>query len=478
MLNWDDPLANASPTPAARQRRPLQDHEALPEAQGLFGSDDEDQDAERDDAYRNHDFALPSSVSASPSVASDPVRPGRGIVSNEALMATAGQAPMVNPNPRPMQPALLDDETLYSQSAGAPAFDPNAEGGATGLESLEIGAGRIRVDDKRIINCHADLNQLVPFKYDWAWQKYLDACANHWMPQEINMNADIALWKDPNGLTDDERTIIKRNLGFFSTADSLVANNLVLAVYRHITNPECRQYLLRQAFEEALHTHAYQYVVESLGLDEGEIFNMYREVPSVARKAEWALPYTQYLADPHFHTGTQENDQKLLRELVAFYIIFEGIFFYVGFVQVLSMGRRNKMTGTAEQFQYILRDESMHMNFGIDVINQIKIENPQLWTDSFKQELISMIRDAVQLEAEYAQETMPRGVLGLNAPMFEEYLQFIANRRCAQIGLPEQYPGASNPFPWMSEVLDLKKEKNFFETRVTEYQTGGALSWD
>lgn len=412
------------------------------------------------------------------------VRPGSGVVANNTLMATAGAAPVVDPNPTPVQPDLtIHEATTRRPGENGEAlvdhdFDPTAAGGATGLENLEMGAGRVRVDDKKIINCRADLNQLVPFKYDWAWQKYLDACANHWMPQEINMNADIALWKDPNGLTEDERTIIKRNLGFFSTADSLVANNLVLAVYRHISNPECRQYLLRQAFEEALHTHAYQYAVESLGLDEGEIFNMYREVPAVARKAEWALPYTQYLADPHFNTGTPENDQKLLRELVAFYIIFEGIFFYVGFVQILSMGRRNKMTGTAEQFQYILRDESMHMNFGIDVINQIKIENPHLWTEEFKQELVQMIRDAVDMESEYAHDTMPRGVLGLNAPMFEEYLRFIANRRCAQIGLPEQYPGSNNPFPWMSEVLDLKKEKNFFETRVTEYQTGGTLTWD
>lgn len=350
--------------------------------------------------------------------------------------------------------------------------------GATGLEDIEMGAARICVDDKRIINCRADLNQLVPFKYRWAWQKYLDACANHWMPQEINMNADIALWKDPLGLSEEERVIIKRNLGFFSTADSLVANNLVLAVYRHITNPECRQYLLRQAFEEALHTHAYQYCVESLGLDEGEIFNMYREVPVVARKAEWALPCTQYLSDPHFTTGTPENDQKLLRELIAFYVIFEGIFFYVGFVQVLSMGRRNKMMGTAEQFQYIMRDESMHMNFGIDVINQIKIENPELWTAHFKAQTTEMIREAVELETRYAYDTMPRGTLGLNAKMFEEYLHFIANRRCAQIGLSEQFPGATNPFPWMSEIADLKKEKNFFETRVTEYKTGGALNWD
>jgi len=354
----------------------------------------------------------------------------------------------------------------------------NKTAGATGLELLEIGAGRIHVDDKKIINCRADLNQLVPFKYSWAWDKYLMACANHWMPNEINMSADLALWNDPNGLTADERLIIKRNLGFFSTADSLVANNLVLAVYRHITNPECRQYLLRQAFEEALHTHAYQYVIESLGLNEAEVFNMYREVPSVATKASWALPFTQSLGDPNFHTGSTENDQRLLRDLIAFYVVFEGIFFYVGFTQILSMGRRNKMVGTSEQFQYILRDESMHMNFGIDVINQIKIENPSLWTPTFKQEIIDLIKDGVAMEYQYAKDTMPHGILGMNAEMFEEYLHFIANRRLNQIGLAEQYPGAENPFPWMSEMMDLKKEKNFFETRVIEYQAGGTLSWD
>jgi ribonucleoside-diphosphate reductase beta chain len=350
--------------------------------------------------------------------------------------------------------------------------------GITGLEQVAFGARRLAVDDKRMINCRADVNQLVPFKYTWAWQKYVEGCANHWMPQEINMTADIALWKDPGGLTDEERMIIKRNLGFFSTADSLVANNLVLAVYRHITNPECRQYLLRQAFEEALHTHAYQYCVESLGLDQSEVFNMYREVPSIHDKASWAVQFTESLGDPTFATGTPENDQRLLRDLIAFYVIFEGIFFYVGFVQVLSMGRRNKMTGVAELFQYILRDESMHMNFGIDMINQIKSENPDLWTPAFRQEMSDLILEAVQLEIRYAQDTMPRGVLGLNAAMFTEYLHFVANRRCAQIGLAEPYAGATNPFPWMSEIIDLKKEKNFFETRVIEYQTGGALSWD
>ena len=318
----------------------------------------------------------------------------------------------------------------------------------------------------------------MPFKYDWAWQKYLDGSANHWMPQEINMTADVALWKSKDGLSEQERMIVMRNLGFFSTADSLVANNIVLSVYKHITNPECRQYLLRQALEEAIHTHAYQYVIESLGMDEGEIFNMYREVPSVAKKAAWALPFTQSLSNPDFKTGTTEDDKILLRNLIAFYCVLEGIFFYCGFTQILSMGNRNKMTGTSEQFQYILRDESMHVNFGIDMINQIKIENPELWDEEMQSTAREMILQGTQLEIEYAEDTMPNGILGMSSESMTEYLKFIANRRLTQIGLEEAFPKASNPFPWMSEIMDLRKEKNFFETRVIEYQTGGALSWD
>ena len=388
--------------------------------------------------------------------------------------------------------AAMQETAVAKNDAGAPAPNAPISTGSIndvtealdnldiekGLEELEGASGRVDVDQKQMINCRADVNQLVPFKYDWAWQKYLDGSANHWMPQEINMTADVALWKDPNGLTEDERRIVMRNLGFFSTADSLVANNIVLSVYRHITNPECRQYLLRQALEEAIHTHAYQYVIESLGMDEGEIFNMYKEVQSVARKAAWALPFTESLADQTFNTGTLEDDKTLLRNLIAFYCVLEGIFFYCGFTQILSMGNRNKMTGTAEQFQYILRDESMHVNFGIDMINQIKLENPQLWDETMQTESRNMILQGTQLEIEYAHDTMPGGILGMNAESMSDYLKFIANRRLTQIGLDEEFPNATNPFPWMSEIMDLRKEKNFFETRVIEYQTGGALSWD
>ena len=337
---------------------------------------------------------------------------------------------------------------------------------------------RVVAADKRIINGRTDVNQLVPFKYKWAWEKYLATGANHWMPQAVNMSRDIATWKDPNGLSDDERRIIMRNLGFFVTADSLAANNIVLGTYRHITAPECRQFLLRQAFEEAIHTHAYQYIVESLGLDEGEIFNAYNEVASIRDKDQFLIPFIEAIMDPGFRTGTLEDDQTLLKSLIVFACLMEGLFFYVGFTQILALGRQNKMTGASTQYQYILRDESMHCNFGIDLINQIKLENPLLWTAEFKAEIKALFLKAVDLEYRYAEDTMPRGVLGMNASMFKGYLRYIANRRATQIGLEALFPNEENPFPWMSEMIDLKKEGNFFEVRVTEYQSGGALSWD
>jgi ribonucleoside-diphosphate reductase beta chain len=218
--------------------------------------------------------------------------------------------------------------------------------------------------------------------------------------------------------------------------------------------------------------------VESLDLEESEIFNAYHEIPSIREKDEFLVPFIEVLTDPAFKTGTQETDQQLLKSLIVFSCLMEGLFFYVGFAQILALGRQNKMTGAAEQYMYILRDESMHCNFGIDLVNTIKLENPHLWTAAFREELQALFRRAVELEYRYAEDTMPRGVLGLNAPMFKEYLRFIANRRCQQIGIEQLFAGAQNPFPWMSEMIDLKKERNFFETRVIEYQTGGALNWE
>ncbi len=329
---------------------------------------------------------------------------------------------------------------------------------------------------KRLINCRAvDVNQLCPIRYHWAWEHYLNGCANHWMPTEVSMQKDIDQWRS-DAFNEDERRVVLRNLGFFSTGESLVGNNIVLAIFRHVTNPECRQYLLRQAFEEAIHTHTFQYVCESLSLDQREVFNMYHEVDSIAGKDDFVMSLTADVMDPTFTTDGDENIRTFLKNLIGFYVIMEGIFFYSGFVMILSFHRRNRLTGIGEQFQYILRDESIHMNFGIDLINGIKAENPGVWTPEFQQEISELIDQAVQYEVRYAQDCLPNGVLGLNAELFDDYVKHIADRRLEKIGLPRRYE-TQNPFPWISETIDLQKEKNFFETRVTEYQSGGALDW-
>jgi ribonucleoside-diphosphate reductase beta chain len=293
---------------------------------------------------------------------------------------------------------------------------------------------RVKVNEKRLINCNqVDVNQLMPLKYKWAWEHYLNGCANHWMPTEVPMAKDIELWK-ANTLSSDEKRVIMRNLGFFSTAESLVGNNIVLAIFKHVTNPEVRQYLLRQAFEEAIHTHTFLYIIESLNLDQGEVFNMYNEINTIHDKDQFEMELTTDIMRPDFVTSTPEGAQKFLENLIGYYLIMEGIFFYSGFVMILSFNRQNKMTGVGEQFQYILRDETIHLNFGIDLINGIKEENPHLWTPEFQAKIIEKIKIAVELEIKYAEDCLPRGILGLTAPMFREYVQYIADRRLERIG--------------------------------------------
>lgn len=332
--------------------------------------------------------------------------------------------------------------------------------------------------EKTILNAGTtDPNKILPMKYKWARNHYKNGVANNWTPEEVGMQKDIETWKNPNALTDDERRLIMWNMGFFSTAESLTANNIVLAVYKNVTNPECRQYLLRQAYEEAIHTDTFIYCCDSLGLDPEDVYTMYQTIPSIHEKDEFVVDMTKSIFDPNFKTDTLENIQKFVHDLVGYYVIMEGVFFYAGFVMMLSFQRQNKMTGVAEQFQYILRDESVHLAFGTDLINTIIDENPGIWTPEFKEIITNNIKRAVELEIAYARDCLPRGILGLNADAVAQYVQYIADRRLERINLDKVY-GVENPFPWMSEIIDLKKEKNFFETRVTEYKTGGSLNWD
>jgi ribonucleoside-diphosphate reductase beta chain len=320
-----------------------------------------------------------------------------------------------------------------------------------------------------------DPNKILPMKYQWARTHYKKGVANNWVPEEVSMQQDVELWKKQGGLSEDERRMIMWNLGFFSTAESLTANNLVLAVYRHITNPEARQYILRQAYEEAVHTDTFIYCCDTLGLNPDEVYKMYQTIPSIQDKDDFVVDMTKSVFDPTFSTEGTENIQRFVHDLVGYYVIMEGIFFYAGFAMMLSMLRKNRMVGVGEMFQFILRDESVHLAFGADLINTIVQENPEIWTPEFKQTLTKNIMHGVELENKYADAALPRGVVGLVPASVKQYVEHIADRRLERIGLERQYH-KDNPFPWMSEIIDMPKEKNFFETRVNEYKTG-ELDW-
>ena len=293
---------------------------------------------------------------------------------------------------------------------------------------------------KQILNAsEVDPNKILPIKYDWARMHYKSGVANNWVPDEIPMQQDIELWKKKDGLSDDERRMIMWNLGFFSTAESLTANNIVLSVYKHITNPEARQYLLRQAYEEAVHTETFLYCCDSLGLDPEEVYNMYMTIPSIKAKDDYVVDLTKSILDPNFSTVGDENIKRFVYDLVGYYVIMEGIFFYAGFAMMLSLLRSNRMVGVGEQFQYILRDETVHLAFGADLINTIVAENPQIWTEKFKQELTDSIKKGVDLEVMYARDALPRGILGLNAEMVKQYMEYIGDRRLERIGLKRVY---------------------------------------
>lgn len=334
--------------------------------------------------------------------------------------------------------------------------------------TIEIGSARINPEDKLVFGAKSDINQIVPVRLHWARDAWYNGCSNNWMPQEVDMKEDIAQWKEPGYLADRERLTIINSLGFFSTADSIVANNLIIAIYKHITNPECRNYLLRQAFEESMHTEAYVYCVESLGLDQARVFNQYRENHSMIQKDNWCLEFTSGLLAPPGEISPEE----LAINLIAFYAIMEGMFFYCGFTSVLSLGRRGRMCGVAEQFQYIMRDEGLHVNFGMNLVRQLFEDVPNLNKAYILKRAREVIMEGTYLEKVFSTDVMGEGMVGMTSPLMHKYLEFIANRRLLDIGLKEEFK-VQNPFQWMSEQMDFRKETNFFENRVTDYQAGG-----
>lgn len=310
------------------------------------------------------------------------------------------------------------------------------------------------------------VNQLRPHKNKWAWDLFIAGVQNSWSPQEVIMATDIEQWKRAGFLSDDEKLVLKRCLGFFAGSESLVSNNLLLNIYGYLTDGECRQYLARQVYEEALHNWTVAYICDSLSLDIDEVYAAYKNIPAIQAKDNFLMRATNEYATTR---------QEMLKNLIIYYMICEGIFFYSGFAMLLSFGRQNKLPGISQQIHFTLRDESQHLKFGTFVITQIQRECPEIWNEVFKQEVIYLIQEAVRLEIQYAEDALPRGILGLNSSMFVDYVRYIANRRLTSMNLEAMYPDTNNPFSWLSEMIDLPKQKNFFETKVVDYQVGGLI---
>lgn len=326
---------------------------------------------------------------------------------------------------------------------------------------------------KRIVNGQGDINQLAPFKYPWAWSFFLNANRNHWTPLEISMAQDVHDYQ--HRLTPAERHVFENVLAYLTTSDILAMRNIGLAVMEKMSAPELQIYQARQVYEEALHTWTYQHCIETLGLDQSEIYNRYRVVPEIHGKIA--------LANRRLHGVLQSDlpltDRETLHEFALAYLffaaVFEGSWFYNGFSPVFALQRRGLMKGAAEQLQYIMRDEVLHCAFGIRVVRELlEEENLQLDPQAIRQ----MWDEAEAAETAYAGYILREPILGYNADLHIEQFRHIANRRARQLGMSEPFPGAGNVLPWLDEQANLRKEKNFFETRVTEYQTGGALVWE
>jgi len=331
----------------------------------------------------------------------------------------------------------------------------------------------VRPEDKRVVNGHADINQLAPFKYPWAWEYFLNANRNHWTPLDINMAQDVQDYH--HKLTLEERHVYENVLAYLTTSDILAMRNIGLAVMEKMSAPELQIYQARQVYEESLHTWTYQHCIETIGLDQGEIYNRYRVVPEIAGKIQVANRRLDSVLRADIDLTDRDELHNFLMAYIFFAGIFEGCWFYNGFSPIFALQRRGLMKGTAEQLQYIMRDEVLHASFGIRVAKQIMAEE-DIAPDA--DAIREMWDEAEAAEADYASYILRDPILGYSAEMHVDQFRFIANRRAKQLGLEEPFPGAESSLPWLDEQANLRKEKNFFETRVTEYQTGGSLSWD
>ena len=313
-----------------------------------------------------------------------------------------------------------------------------------------------------------DVN-LHPLNYKWAYDLYNQAVRNTWFPHEIALKEDLEDWEK---MTEDERHAVKFLMAFFNPAELIVNRSLALGVYPYIKSPECHLYLAKQMWEEANHCVAFEYVLETFPFDREKIFSLHLGVPSMQAKEAYINKYMKRMMDVHLDIETADGKKDFIRNLVATNIVMEGIWFYSGFMVALSFRQRNQLRNFGSMINWVLRDESLHLKFGMNLIHNILEENAVLLTEEFATEIRDIIIEGVNLEVNYNKDLFPNGILGLNAEYVNQYVMYVCDRRLEELGLPKYY-NVTNPAKWMSTATDVYELVNFFEAQNTNYEVDG-----
>lgn len=329
---------------------------------------------------------------------------------------------------------------------------------------------------KRVINGRESMFfNILPLKYQWAYDLYKTMKSNHWEPEDIPMQKDCEQWRDTSGaITDIDRWIIKMALGYFSAAEGIVGDNIQHVTRELVTAPELKLLLGRHAHEENIHADSLVYMISSLGVNPHECEAMFEDIPTIEKKTDFVVSNSRSLRRDMDLTQLREK-QEFTKNMFLFGQCMEGTQFYGLFGMVLALYRQNKFPGVGQMFRYTLRDESNHIEVFRNLIMDLVQENPEVWTPEFKEELRGLMRTAINLEKEFIRDCLPVNAVGLSAEEFQQYIDYIGDRRLIDCELEPFNPGVQNPFPWLAEMMDIKKEQNFFEGRVTEYQKASAL---
>lgn len=319
---------------------------------------------------------------------------------------------------------------------------------------------------------------LRPMRYPVFYEMYRDAIKNTWTVEEVDFSDDYEDLR--RKLSSEERHLINRLVAFFATGDTIVSNNLVLNLYKHINAPEARMYLSRQLYEEALHIQFYLTLLDNYIPDLAErqqAFTAVENIPSIKRKADFCFKWIDSIHNLG-ELKTEADKRSFLLNLICFAACIEGLFFFAAFAYVYFLRSKGLLNGLAAGTNWVFRDESCHMNFAFEVIHTACQEEPNLMDDSLKAQVKEMLREAVECEYQFAEDLLSSGIPGLSLRDTREYLEYVADVRLSQLGLPQMF-GAKNPFSFM-ELQDVQSLPNFFERTVTEYQTAieGKVSLD